>query len=329
MNKKLHIFFVILWVTLTLFGGSEIAAQTPEGREYTVQADDWLSKLAQKEYGDPLAYPVIVEATNARAAEDDSFVVITNPDIIEIGQKLWLPAPVEEPASVAGIYKTFLPGASSPGLDRTLYLNFDNTVRWLSDYLEGNPPIIEVGSWQADDELVTVTITGQEARPYDEPSTTRFAPTDTGLALVPEEPNPEVLDVRYFRFEQLAREPQLIPYDPAEAAGLIQQAGFVGFYKGFLPAASSPGRDITLLLGIDDQASLQTDFLNGEPPIVESGTWTVADNLVTVSLTDTPFTLDLVDGTLQTTPDVEAYGQEGLTFYRFDVMLTSLYSVLN
>jgi hypothetical protein len=35
---------------------------------------------------------VIVEATNARAAEDVSFVVIDNPDLIEVGQKLWIPA---------------------------------------------------------------------------------------------------------------------------------------------------------------------------------------------------------------------------------------------
>ena len=32
---------------------------------YTVQADDWLSKLADKFYGDIFAYPAIFEATNA------------------------------------------------------------------------------------------------------------------------------------------------------------------------------------------------------------------------------------------------------------------------
>lgn len=43
------------------------------------------------------AYPVIVEATNAKAAEDDSyaacysFAAIENPDLIEVGQKLWIP----------------------------------------------------------------------------------------------------------------------------------------------------------------------------------------------------------------------------------------------
>jgi D-alanyl-D-alanine carboxypeptidase len=71
---------------------SPALAQAPEGKEYIVQADDWLSKIAEKEYGDVLAYPSIVEATNAKAAEDDSYAVIDNPDLIEIGQKLWIPA---------------------------------------------------------------------------------------------------------------------------------------------------------------------------------------------------------------------------------------------
>jgi Cu-Zn family superoxide dismutase len=63
-----------------------------DGEEYIVQADDWLSKLADKFYGDISAYPVIVDATNAKAAEDESFAVIDNPDVIEVGQKLWIPA---------------------------------------------------------------------------------------------------------------------------------------------------------------------------------------------------------------------------------------------
>ena len=33
-------------------------------QDYTVQADDWLSKIAEKFYGDVLAFPAIAEATN-------------------------------------------------------------------------------------------------------------------------------------------------------------------------------------------------------------------------------------------------------------------------
>ena len=31
-----------------------IQAQAPAGEEYIVQTDDWLSRIAEKEYGDPL-----------------------------------------------------------------------------------------------------------------------------------------------------------------------------------------------------------------------------------------------------------------------------------
>lgn len=68
---------------------------TPEPQVYIVQRDDWLSKLADKFYGDILAYPAIAEATNAKAVEDDSFTVIDDPDLIEVGQKLWIPTPAE------------------------------------------------------------------------------------------------------------------------------------------------------------------------------------------------------------------------------------------
>ena len=72
----------LVWTILaaTLFWAPVSLAQAPEGREYVVQADDWLSKIAEKEYGDPLAYPAIVEATNTRAAEDASFATMYRDD---------------------------------------------------------------------------------------------------------------------------------------------------------------------------------------------------------------------------------------------------------
>lgn len=68
------------------------AADPPgEGIEYIVQPGDWLTKIAIAYYGDPDAYRDIVEATNAKAAEDASFAVIRNANYLEVGQKLWLP----------------------------------------------------------------------------------------------------------------------------------------------------------------------------------------------------------------------------------------------
>jgi hypothetical protein len=97
---KSFILFIALLFTLMSTTNIALAAPSQQaippcqetgGEEYVVQADDWLSKIALKYYGDMFAYPVIVEATNAQAAEDDSFTVIDNPDLIEMGQKLWIP----------------------------------------------------------------------------------------------------------------------------------------------------------------------------------------------------------------------------------------------
>jgi rhodanese-related sulfurtransferase len=62
-------------------------------QEYIVQADDWLSKLADKSYGDMRLYPAIVTATHQLRATDGTFANIVNPNVIEVGWKLCIPAP--------------------------------------------------------------------------------------------------------------------------------------------------------------------------------------------------------------------------------------------
>lgn len=71
--------------------------------DVVVQADDWLSKIAEKFYGDVLAFQVIARATNEKAATDDSYATIANVDVIEPGWKLCVPAAEEaEMAMSAG-----------------------------------------------------------------------------------------------------------------------------------------------------------------------------------------------------------------------------------
>jgi LysM repeat protein len=62
------------------------------GQAYIVKPEDWLSRLAQTFYGDVKLYTLIIEGTNAKAAVDPTFAKITDPDRIEPGQKLWIPA---------------------------------------------------------------------------------------------------------------------------------------------------------------------------------------------------------------------------------------------
>jgi LysM repeat protein len=71
-----------------------------DGQEYIVKAGDWLSKISQEFLGSPAAYPLIVEATNAKAATDPRFTRITDPNVIRVGQRLWIPNRPDQPAAV-------------------------------------------------------------------------------------------------------------------------------------------------------------------------------------------------------------------------------------
>ena len=90
--KKLFKIFLISVFVLSLVPQHMFAApvlQTACEQDVTVQADDWLSKLAEKFYGDVLAFPAIVEATNAAGGD---YATISNPDVIEPGWKLCIPS---------------------------------------------------------------------------------------------------------------------------------------------------------------------------------------------------------------------------------------------
>ena len=102
LMKILKVFFLLtVLLTLTVLGVAQGRAASPAWQnivceqEITVQADDWLSKIAEKVYGDVFAYPALAEATNAKNAEDASFALIENVDLIEVGWKLCVPSAAE------------------------------------------------------------------------------------------------------------------------------------------------------------------------------------------------------------------------------------------
>ncbi len=99
-NCKNFIIITTLLFLAVVLQPAALAAPSLQGaaaceQEVIVQADDWLSKIAEKIYGDVFAYPAIAEATNAKNAEDDSFARIENVDIIEAGWKLCIPGVAE------------------------------------------------------------------------------------------------------------------------------------------------------------------------------------------------------------------------------------------
>ena len=117
MNRKSFLLLLIPTVMLTLLTAA-VALAAPrlqdDGQDYIVQADDWLSKLAEKFYGDPLAYPAIVAATNEKAAAENGFEIIDNPDMVEVGQRLFLPT-AQEASIILGAQVPYLSG------DLTIY----------------------------------------------------------------------------------------------------------------------------------------------------------------------------------------------------------------
>ena len=64
-----------------------------DGQDYIVEQGDWLMGLSREFYGDASRAEDIFNATNAKAAEDSSYATISNPNILEVGWKIWIPLP--------------------------------------------------------------------------------------------------------------------------------------------------------------------------------------------------------------------------------------------
>ena len=99
MSKKFLNLLLVIMMLAILVPTTLAAPPAQEGQDYIVVADDWLSKLADKYLGNPFAYPAIVEYTNQKHAEDASYAEITDPDLIEVGWKIYIPS-AEEAATI-------------------------------------------------------------------------------------------------------------------------------------------------------------------------------------------------------------------------------------
>ena len=101
--RRLISSLLLLVLLLTVVSSVAVAAPpAQEGETYVVQADDWLSKLADKFLGDVFAWPAIWGATNEKADTDAAYTRILNPDLIEVGQTLYIPSEAEAAALLAG-----------------------------------------------------------------------------------------------------------------------------------------------------------------------------------------------------------------------------------
>jgi len=121
--KKLIIIVSILLLLVGILPAATLAQEpTTCEFEYTVQAGDWLSKIAEKYYGDILAYETIVKANNAQA--DDTYTDIADADLIEPGWVLCIP-------SDGGAATN--PAAAPAGLSREELANTTYKSEWTED----------------------------------------------------------------------------------------------------------------------------------------------------------------------------------------------------
>lgn len=187
-----------------------------------------------------------------------------------------------------GIYKSILPGASSPGINGTLYVSYDGTTREVNDYLNEDGALVEYGTWALnDDGTIEFTVTGTDDRQYEEPVSYRYRYEDKVLVAEPNEPDASYMQRTWYAFDTLVYDGLAMPYD-AESADMAVEEGFAGYYLNFSRSASCCGLDIMLSLHADDVALVRSDYLNGDPAIEEIGTWAAIDaTTVEVTLTGT------------------------------------------
>ena len=95
MKKAIRIISMVMLLALLLTLTSTAVLAQKEVKcdsDVVVQADDWLSKIAEKFYGNPLSYPAIAQATNIKATTDSTYATIKDNNLIEPGWKLCIPS---------------------------------------------------------------------------------------------------------------------------------------------------------------------------------------------------------------------------------------------
>lgn len=132
MLRKIIPLLIVLSVLLVMPFQVTHAAAVACVKDVSVQADDWLSKVSEKELGAITAYPAIALATNMKHAEDASYALIVNPNVIEVGWKLCIPNAADATTLNATRYKILMdtkgPGSGNP-FWRTVEVGGDDAAK--------------------------------------------------------------------------------------------------------------------------------------------------------------------------------------------------------
>jgi uncharacterized lipoprotein NlpE involved in copper resistance len=283
---------------------------------YTVTVT--LTGTEEEEYAEPdvLSFGFLKDGTGRMAAFEydsekygDQGVLMTYTP--ELPQML-AATQAEAAPTIPGIYTSgLLPAADSPGLVITLALFDNGAAQSTSDYLNAEAPVVEVGTWTDNaDDTVTLAITGTPAEEYAETLTMTLTVAAGQLDA----------DGVIFTLLPVSELPVSEPPDDEQS---VAGEPVAYFKSDTLPAASSPGRVVELVLLDDGSAAMRTDYLNDEAPLVEVGIWEEGADTLTVTLTgsrdqeyDAPVTIVFTiadDQLVATEYDVSLFGEEGLT----------------
>ena len=195
---------------------------------------------------------------------DGAFVLTRWPEVT--------PAEMANAVDPAGVYgANIYPAADAAGYTVILALYDNGNAEQTSVYLTQGA-VSEIGTWVEEiDGAVTVTMTGQlDGEEYTEPAVTQYARDGETLTDGP---------FMLYKLEEIT--PEMMDAMSAPAVVAVYQSDT-------LPAASSPGRMITLTLFDDGTLTFDVDYLNDEPVVAEIGVWEEsAEEALAISITGT------------------------------------------
>lgn len=155
----------------------------------------------------------------------------------------------------------------------TLNLGAAEQAAWLTDGLEGEAPLTELGQWTANMYTVTVTLTGTVDTLYDESEQLAFGFVKDGSgSIVAYEFDPKKYGKQGLEMTYQPQLPALLAKGEADAADTAVEIDGI-YTSDVLPAADSPGLVQTLALFDTGKAQNTLNYLNGETPTVELGSW--------------------------------------------------------
>jgi hypothetical protein len=263
-----------------------------------------------------------------------------------------LAAPVaqetEDPAVTAYYESDVLESADSSGLVVGLILYEDGSAEVISDYMNDEDVIVEVGTWVDNgNETLTLTVTGTVDGDYEAPidlvfnidedgalvipGATGGAFGEEGLSLFPAELSTEA-EPGAEPGAEVDAEPETEAVSSSDAILAEIPEGALVYQSEVMTAASSPGLQITLVVFDDNTVAMVSDSMNGEDVVVEVGTWAEADDgSIALTLTGPAegeaypepvaltFTSDAEGALILADEEGVLFGDAGLTLLPIDV----------